>query len=174
MELQRHPALLRLQVARNRHAACCHRMGSWHWDTPLPRRSVATPGVAGPSGSDSQAARAGELLSEVIYARIASRVIPSSQISTSEVRKMSSVVVVKEKDTLTLASDSRFMSGDFSSIVSDATQKIFEIAPETFIACSGRTMTCDFQHERARELAKELGTTDIEAIGEALKRESLS
>src|ERR1035437_7810612 len=87
---------------------------------------------------------------------------------------MSSVVVVKEKDTLTLATDSRFMSGDFTSIASDATQKIVEIGPGTFIATSGRKMACDFQHERARELADELGgPDDIEAIAEALKRESL-
>src|ERR1035437_2822783 len=87
---------------------------------------------------------------------------------------MSSVVVVKEKDTLTLATDSRFMSGDFTSIASDATQKIVEIGPGTFIATSGRKMACDFQHERARELADELGgPADIEAISAALKRESL-
>jgi hypothetical protein len=86
---------------------------------------------------------------------------------------MSTLVVLKENNTLILGTDSRFMSGDFTSIVSDATQKIFEIAPETFIACSGRTMTCDFQRERAREIAVDLGgRADIQAISEALRRES--
>jgi hypothetical protein len=87
---------------------------------------------------------------------------------------MSTLVVLKENNALILGTDSRFMSGDFTSMVSDATQKIFEIAPETFIATSGRKMACDFQHERAREIADKMGgPADIEAIGEALKRESL-
>ena len=87
---------------------------------------------------------------------------------------MSTLVVLKENNTLILGTDSRFMSGDFTSIASDATQKIVEIGPGTFIATSGRKMACDFQHERARELADELGgPADIQAISAALKRESL-
>jgi hypothetical protein len=86
---------------------------------------------------------------------------------------MSTIVCLKEKNTVVLGTDSRFMKHDFSGVASDAEQKIFGIAPETFIAPSGRKMACDFQHAKARELAEDMGTADIETIGAALKRESL-
>ena len=53
---------------------------------------------------------------------------------------MSTIVVLKEAGTLILSTDSRFMLHDFTGIASDAEQKIFEIAPDTFIATSGRKM----------------------------------
>src|ERR1035437_6035465 len=163
----------RLQAGK-RYAAVLLQHGARIGITPVPHRSarllvprvrlVPIPGRT----------RAGELLSEVIYARIASRFCPSSQLSTRRFSLMSTLVVLKENNTLILGTDSRFMSGDFTSIASDATQKIFEIGPGTFIATSGRKMACDFQHERARELADELGgPADIQAISAALKRESL-
>lgn len=86
---------------------------------------------------------------------------------------MSIIVVLKEADTLILSTDSRMMAHDYSGVASDTEQKIFEIAPGTFIATSGRKMASEFQVARARELAVELGTTDIQAIGAALERESL-
>jgi hypothetical protein len=86
---------------------------------------------------------------------------------------MSTIVVLKEADTLFLGTDSRYMAHDFSGIASDAEQKIFPIAPDTFIAVSGRKVISEFQAARARELAVELGTSDIQAIGAALERESL-
>src|SRR4051794_36443218 len=86
---------------------------------------------------------------------------------------MSTIVVLKDKDALVLGTDSRFMRPDFCSIASDAEQKIFEIAPRTFVATSGFKMACDFQVEKARELARELGTVDIRVLAGALERESL-
>ena len=87
---------------------------------------------------------------------------------------MSTMVCLKEGDTLILGTDSRFMKHDYSGIASDEEQKIFEVAPETFLATSGRKMVCDFQVARARKIADELGApTDIQVIGEALKCESL-
>ena len=88
---------------------------------------------------------------------------------------MSTVIVLKANDTLILATDSRFMRHDYTEIASDDTRKIWEIGPETFIATSGRKWACDFQTERARELANEMlgGPIDIQALGETLKAESL-
>ena len=88
---------------------------------------------------------------------------------------MSTIICLKEGDTLVLGTDSRFMKHDYSGIASDEEQKIFGVAPETFLATSGRKMVCDFQVARARKIADELGApTDIQLIGEALKCESLS
>jgi hypothetical protein len=86
---------------------------------------------------------------------------------------MSTIVCLKENDTLILGTDSRFMKVDFSGVASDTAQKVFEIAPQTFIATSGRLRACNFQTEKARELANELGTADIRKIAAALSRESL-
>ena len=86
---------------------------------------------------------------------------------------MSIITVLKEADTLIFSTDSRMMKHDYRGVDSDTQQKIFEIAPDTFIATSGRKMASEFQVARARELAVELGTTDIQAIGAALERESL-
>ena len=88
---------------------------------------------------------------------------------------MSTIICLKEGDTLVLGTDSRFMKHDYSGIASDEEQKIFEVAPETFLATSGRKMVCDFQVARARKIADELGAPpDIQVIGEALKCEWLS
>src|ERR1017187_7948379 len=85
---------------------------------------------------------------------------------------MSTMICLKEGNTLFLGTDSRFMKQDYSGIASDEEQKIFEVAPETFLATSGRKMVCDWQTARAGELAEKLGTTDIQIIGEALAGES--
>lgn len=50
---------------------------------------------------------------------------------------MSTMVCLKDGDTLILGTDSRFVEADLSGVVSDAEQKIFEIWPNTFIATSG-------------------------------------
>jgi hypothetical protein len=86
---------------------------------------------------------------------------------------MSIIVALKDGDVVVLATDSRFMNPDFTTIHSDNTPKIYEIGSDGFIATGGFTMACEFQQTRAPELARELGTADIEVIGEALARESL-
>jgi len=87
---------------------------------------------------------------------------------------MSIIVVLKEADTLIFSADSRFMKHDSSGVDSDAVQKILEVAPGTYLATSGRLCACEYQVARARELAIELGTSDIQAIGAELERETLS
>src|ERR1035437_6192423 len=86
---------------------------------------------------------------------------------------MSIITVFKEKNTLLFGTDSRMMLCDYSGISTDKQQKIFNIAPNTFIATSGRKMASEFQVAIARELAIELGT-DIQTIGAALERDSFS
>jgi hypothetical protein len=86
---------------------------------------------------------------------------------------MSVITVFKEANTLIFSTDSRMMKHDYSGVDSDTQQKIFNLAPETFIATSGRKIASEFQIARARELAIELGTTDIQEIGNALERDSL-
>src|ERR1035438_5227270 len=86
---------------------------------------------------------------------------------------MSTMICLKEGNTLVLGTDSRFMKQDYSGIASDEEQKVCEVAPETFLATSGRKMVCDWQTARAGELAEKLGTTDIQIIGEALWQESV-
>jgi hypothetical protein len=85
---------------------------------------------------------------------------------------MSTLALVKESGTLILGTDSRFMKLDFSGPASDAEQKIHEVAPGAFIATSGRKRACDFQTQKARELATQLGTSDIRVIAAVLARES--
>ena len=86
---------------------------------------------------------------------------------------MSIIIVLKEGNTLILSTDSRMMAHNYSGVADNTQQKIFEIAPNIFFASSGRKMVTEFQVSRARRLAAELGTTDIQAIGSALARESL-
>lgn len=86
---------------------------------------------------------------------------------------MSTIVCMKEAGALILGTDSRFMKHDYSGIDNDTSQKIFEVAPNTFIAPSGRKMAVEFQVERARALVAELGTDDIRIIGAALERDSI-
>jgi hypothetical protein len=86
---------------------------------------------------------------------------------------MSVITVFKEANTLIFSTDSRMMKHDYSGVDSDTQQKIFNLAPETFIATSGRKIASEFQIARARELAVKLGT-DIQAIGAALERDSFS
>lgn len=86
---------------------------------------------------------------------------------------MSILTVFKEKNTLLFGTDSRMMKHDYSGVDSDKQQKIFGIAPNTFMATSGRKMASEFQIARARALAVELSTTDIQEIGNALESDSL-
>jgi hypothetical protein len=86
---------------------------------------------------------------------------------------MSIVTVFKEADVLILSSDSRAMVLDNSTVDSDTEQKIFAIAPGTFIATSGRTGVGEFQLERARKIAADLNTTDIQVIARELARASV-
>jgi len=65
------------------------------------------------------------------------------------------------------------MSPDLTEIHSDSVPKIYPIGSDGFIGTAGFKMAAEFQQRRAPELARELGTADIEAIGEALARESL-
>ncbi len=62
---------------------------------------------------------------------------------------MSIIVVLKDADTLILCTDSRMMAHDYSGVASDAQPKIWEIAPDTFIATSGRAWASEFQIARA-------------------------
>jgi hypothetical protein len=84
---------------------------------------------------------------------------------------MSTIVVLKEADILILGTDSRFMKHDNSGVESDSGKKIFEIAQQTFIAASGWVFGCEFERQKAWDLAIELATTDIRIISEALRRE---
>ena len=63
---------------------------------------------------------------------------------------MSIIVVIKEGDELICNTDSRMMAHDYSGVSSDSQQTIFEVAPNTFIATSGRLMASEFQIARAR------------------------
>ncbi|HWQ52093.1 MAG TPA: hypothetical protein VN442_00310 [Bryobacteraceae bacterium] len=87
---------------------------------------------------------------------------------------MSTIVCLKDGRTLVLGTDSRVMTHDWSGVASDAMPKIIQVAPETFIATSGYVMACEFEHQKARELAGQLGTTDISVISEALERGSVA
>ena len=86
---------------------------------------------------------------------------------------MSTVICLKDGNNLFLATDSRYMTHDFSAIASDAKQKIFAIASQTFIAPNGWKVICDFQRAKAREIVGNLGTTDIRIVAEALALESI-
>ena len=50
---------------------------------------------------------------------------------------MSLLIVLKEGDCIVLGSDSRFVSADRACIVTDAAEKIIEIAPDVFLSTSG-------------------------------------
>ena len=86
---------------------------------------------------------------------------------------MSIVMVFKEAATLIFSTDSRAMVLDNSVVDSDTEQKIFAIALDTFIATSGRTGVGEFQLERARKIAADLNTTDIQVIARELARASV-
>ena len=86
---------------------------------------------------------------------------------------MSVMIALKHGDAVCLATDSRFMNPDFTTVYSDSVQKIYPVGSEGFIATNGFKVACDFQQTRAPEIARELGTADIEAIAAALARESI-
>ncbi len=86
---------------------------------------------------------------------------------------MSVIVIAKDGESLVLSTDSRVMVTDFSVPLTDSEQKIYEVAPETFIATAGWLLPCHFQVETACKLARDLNTTDIRVLSEALERESL-
>lgn len=84
---------------------------------------------------------------------------------------MSTIVCVRDGDAAILSSDSRYVDGwDFRTVVSDAEPKIFEVAPDTFLAVSGRKSACDFQREMGRELSDRLHTVDVVAIAAVLQQ----
>ena len=86
---------------------------------------------------------------------------------------MSIVTVFKEADTLILSTDSRAMELDNSAVASDTETKLFVVAPNTFIALTGRVGVCAFQVERSRKIAADLKTTDIQVIARELGRASV-
>jgi hypothetical protein len=79
---------------------------------------------------------------------------------------------VAERNQVILGTDSRTMTQDFSGVFSNTSQKLFGVAPKTFIATSGWLLVSEFQRDRAQELAGELGA-DIRTIGERLARETI-
>src|ERR1019366_2901282 len=81
---------------------------------------------------------------------------------------MSIVTVFKENDTLIFSSDSRAMELDNSAVASDTVTKIFTVAPDTFIATTGRVGASEFQVERAIKISADLNTTDIQVIAREL------
>src|SRR5258706_2159203 len=85
---------------------------------------------------------------------------------------MSTMVCIKEGDTIVLGTDSRFMHNDFGAIADDAVQKLFEIAPGTFLATCGWSFSSDFLAKKAPELVNELNTSDIRVLAAALDRAS--
>jgi hypothetical protein len=84
---------------------------------------------------------------------------------------MSTLVCVKDPGALFLATDSRCVVGCVP--ISDTQPKIFQIAEGVYLAASGRQSACDYQTTRARELAAELGTTDVRLIAAALQRDTM-
>jgi len=86
---------------------------------------------------------------------------------------MSIIVAIRDGDEVCLGTDSRFMNADQTAIESDSVQKIFPIGSDGFIATSGFRIACDFLQTRAPQVARELRTADIGAIGESLALESL-
>jgi hypothetical protein len=86
---------------------------------------------------------------------------------------MSIALCLKAGDTVVLGTDSRFMTPDLTAIYSDLTPKVYPVGTIGFIACNGYRLACDYQQTRASEIARELGTRDIETIAEALARESM-
>ena len=86
---------------------------------------------------------------------------------------MSIIVALKDRDTVVLGADSRFMTPDLTAIYSDSIPKVYPVGTIGFIACNGYRLACDYQQTRASEIALELGTRDIETIAEALARESM-
>ena len=83
---------------------------------------------------------------------------------------MSSIVVLKESDSVVLGTDSRYVTADRRCIVSDSVEKIQEIALETFLATSGYSPVCDFQNAKACELGQ--STQDIRTLSVALAQAS--
>jgi len=86
---------------------------------------------------------------------------------------MSTIVCLKDGETLILGTDSRYVSSDLSTVASDAEQKIFQVAPQTFIAPSGWKIACDFQRSKARELAVTLRTTDVRVLATELAKNTV-
>ncbi len=83
---------------------------------------------------------------------------------------MSSIVVLKESDSIVLGTDSRYVTADRTRIASDSVEKIQEIAPDTFLATSGYSPVCDFQNAKARELGQ--STQDIRTLSGTLAEAS--
>ena len=86
---------------------------------------------------------------------------------------MSIVTCWRESNTVILSADSRSMELDNSAVASDTETKLFVVAPDTFIALTGRVGVCEFQVDRARKIAADLKTTDIQVIARELGRASV-
>lgn len=81
---------------------------------------------------------------------------------------MSTLICIKEDDSLVLGTDSRVMQHDFSGVYSDASQKLFELGPGVFLASSGWAHITDYLVQRGPELIQELNTRDIRTLAAAL------
>lgn len=89
-----------------------------------------------------------------------------------ENKPMSTMICIKEGDTIVLGTDSRFMLSDFSAISNDAVQKLFEIAPGAFLATCGWSFSSDFLAQKDPELVQELNSRDIRILAAALDQAS--
>jgi hypothetical protein len=83
---------------------------------------------------------------------------------------MSVICCVRDRDAVILGTDSRYVGVDFTTVVSDAEPKLFEIAPDTYLAVSGRKSACDFQREMAHDLSDRLHTVDVVTIASSLQQ----
>jgi hypothetical protein len=83
---------------------------------------------------------------------------------------MSAICVVKEGESIVLGTDSRYVTADRKSVVSDSVEKIQEICADTFLATSGYSSVCDYQNAKACELGR--STQDIRDLSLALAETS--
>src|ERR1019366_2070860 len=86
---------------------------------------------------------------------------------------MSIVTCWRESNTVILSADSRSMELDNSAVASDTETKLFVVAPDPFSALTGSVGVSEFQVDRARKIAADLKTTDIQVIARELGRASV-
>ena len=88
---------------------------------------------------------------------------------------MSTLVGLKLNNTVVLATDSlTYTYGRPNRIISDAQQKIFEVAPDVFYGWSGSTSVAMEQLSIARALARTAQPTNIRKFAEQLNAASTS
>ncbi len=69
---------------------------------------------------------------------------------------MSTVICIKDGDTLVLGTDSRsILVADLSTIEDDSMQKLFELGPGLFLAMAGWRVSSEFLIAKAPELVLE-------------------